>query len=627
MRKPVRSTALLLIGLLALALGGCTSLTGDTPLPPSLDRAEALAQRGDHSAAAREYEALASDNPGTAGNAYRLLAAREWLAGERPLEASRVLTQLAGPLAGAELLDQRLMEADIALATGEAARAWQILGSIAEPADAVAQQRYQSLRQRAAIASGRPVEGVRVALARERANPAAAAPIRQELLTQLRVASERGPALDPRAAGADAVVRGWLEAGSAAAQAARPGATAATALSTWRRRYPTHPAGEALRAAIEQRTVASAPARPAPQLAPGAHVAVLLPVTGRNAGAALQVREGLLAGLYAQPTAARPTLRVYDTGSRSVSEAIAEAQKAGAAFIIGPLTREEVVAAAAYEGRRPPLLALNFLPPESAPGTTAFYQFALSPEDEARLAARRALADGHRRGVALVPEGDWGTRVLAAFRAELEAAGGQLLSSASYAPGRNDYSAQVQSVLRVGESRARHKRIEGIVGSALSFQPRRRADIDFIFTPAPAAAARQLRPQLRFHYAGDIPAYATSEAFEPGAGNRDLEGLAFPAVPWLLQATEGPAGALRQQATQAWGEDTRSRGRLFAFGHDAWILQTALRASVTGPSTGIEGATGRLSIDPDGYIRRDLDWAEIKGGVPRLLSASGTRTP
>ena len=76
-----------------------------------------------------------------------------------------------------------------------------------------------------------------------------------------------------------------------------------------------------------------------------------------------------------------------------------------------------------------------------------------------------------------------------------------------------------------------------------------------------------------------------------------------------------------------WGEDTRSRGRLFAFGHDAWILQTALRASVTGPSTGIEGATGRLSIDPDGYIRRDLDWAEIKGGVPRLLSASGTRTP
>ena len=57
------------------------------------------------------------------------------------------------------------------------------------------------------------------------------------------------------------------------------------------------------------------------------------------------------------------------------------------------------------------------------------------------------------------------------------------------------------------------------------------------------------------------------------------------------------------------------------------MLQTALRASVTGPSTGIEGATGRLSIDPDGYIRRDLDWAEIKGGVPRLLSASGTRTP
>ena len=38
------------------------------------------------------------------------------------------------------------------------------------------------------------------------------------------------------------------------------------------------------------------------------------------------------------------------------------------------------------------------------------------------------LADGRRRGVALVPDGDWGTRVLTAFEQELTAGGGLLLA-------------------------------------------------------------------------------------------------------------------------------------------------------------------------------------------------------
>src|SRR5690606_35844933 len=98
----------------------------------------------------------------------------------------------------------------------------------------------------------------------------------------------------------------------------------------------------------------------------------------------------------------RPLLRIYDTGGVSVFDAIDRADRAGADFVVGPLTREEVVAAAGISTPRPPMLALNFLPPELSP-PPAFTQFALSPEDEAREVARRVIADGHRRGVALVP--------------------------------------------------------------------------------------------------------------------------------------------------------------------------------------------------------------------------------
>jgi outer membrane PBP1 activator LpoA protein len=69
---------------------------------------------------------------------------------------------------------------------------------------------------------------------------------------------------------------------------------------------------------------------------------------------------------------------------------------------------------------RPPLLALNFLPTDR-PAPERFYQFALSPEDDARAVARYIGASGRRHGVVIVPEGDWGTRVAAAFDEELRA--------------------------------------------------------------------------------------------------------------------------------------------------------------------------------------------------------------
>jgi hypothetical protein len=612
-----RLSALLLS---ALLLAGCQSLSGSGAGPGSLQRAESLAQRGDHPAAAREYEKLAEDNPGTAGNGYRLAAAREWLAANRADEARRVLALVSGTPSAAESLELQLLNVELTLASGEAQRAWQQLEALPAQRDPARQVRQLALRQRLAFATGRPAEGVRAQVAREQllADPEARLQSRRELFAQLREAAARGVKLEPAAAGADPIVRGWLELGPVAAAVDRGGGAAAPAIASWRARYPTHPAAELLRTDFSVPT-------PDSQLPPGAHVAVLLPVTGRNAGAAAQIRDGLLAGYFSLPAATRPQLRIYDTAATSIAEALNEATRAGAEFVIGPLTREEVVAAADTSGRRPPLLALNFLAPE-ATAPPAFFQYALSPEDEARLTARKALADGRRRALALVPEGDWGRRVLNAFRAEFEGGGGQLLDAVTYAPNRNDYSDPIQSALRLKDSRARHKRLEAALGTTLAFQPRRRADVDLLFTPAPSQAARQLRPQLRFHFAGDIPAYATSDAYEPGlAGNQDLEGLLFPDMPWMLGAA-GPAARLRAATADAWGADVRGRGRLYAFGYDAWLLYQGLRGAGSAP-VAIDGVTGRLSVDDERRVRRDLDWAQIRGGVPRSLDAAAAASP
>jgi outer membrane PBP1 activator LpoA protein len=359
---------------------------------------------------------------------------------------------------------------------------------------------------------------------------------------------------------------------------------------------------------------AEALAREQAEIAP--HIALLLPVTGRTNAAAVSVREGFLAAWYQSPAAARLRVRVYDTGTESVADALTRAASSGAELIVGPLTREEVIAAAQFAGARPPVLALNFLGPET-PAPARFYQFALSPEDEARLVARRVLEDHHRRGVALVPAGDWGTRVLAAFRQELEAGGGDLIGSATFDATRTDYSEAVTAILGISESQARYRRLEGILGTKLQFEPRRRADIGFIFSPAPANIERLLRPQLRFHFAGDIATYATSAAFEPDVrANQDLDGLMFPDMPWMLGGDL--AEAVRAASRDAWPNGGLTRSRLFAFGFDAWRLAAALHSRPN--DVNIDGLTGRLSFDPEHRVRRELVWAQLHDGELRPLA-------
>ena len=371
-------------------------------------------------------------------------------------------------------------------------------------------------------------------------------------------------------------------------------------------------------AALAGAARAGGPSGEAAEAAP--HIALLLPITGRAAAAATSVRDGFMTAYFQSPAAQRPRVRIYDTGTQSVADALAQANRQGADFIVGPLTREEVTAAADFPGAHAALLALNFLPPERV-APAHFYQYALSPEDEARLAARRVLEDHHRRGVALVPAGEWGTRVLSAFKQELQTGGGDLITTGSIDTTRTDYSATITEVLRINDSSARAHRLESILGTKLQFEPRRRNDIEFIFAPAPANIERLLRPQLRFHYAGDIPTYATSDAFEPDVrANEDLDGLMFPDMPWMLGGDL--ADAVRAATHEAWPTGGAYRGRLFAFGFDAFRLAQALRQVPGANDVAVAGLTGRLSLDSERRVRRELDWAQLHDGELHLLPAA-----
>lgn len=640
---------------LLFVLAACSTTGSGTRA--SLARAEQLATRGDHEAAAREYLALAtqaaesrSSRGGNPTNGWRLRATEQWLLAARATEAVDSLAALEEPLSPAERFTRDLLLIEIDLVGGRTKEAWQAIAARAEPDEPADFERHHSLRQRVALAASRPLEAIRSERARERrsgGDPARLAALRSELLEQLREAAARGVKLDPRSAGGDAIARGWLEAAPLALRASTLPASANRGLTAaWQRRHPSHPAlaallatsATAIEAAAREREVAArerdaagridgpvtiTPDSSTPMRASlstredsSAHVAALLPLSGPQAAAGEEVRDGLVAAYLLHPDTTDLPLRFYDTATQPVGALVDEAIGRGARFLIGPLLREDVATAMTVpnvQRNTIPMLALNTPPVETTRQSAT--TFALAPEDEARALAALALAENRRRAIALVPSGDWGRRVLEAFRATFEAGGGRLLVATTLAD--TDFSGAIETALRIDASRARHRRLQSVLGEPLAFQPRRRGDVDLLFIPGTTSHVRALRQQLKFDGAGDLPSFTTSSAWD-GRSTIDLENLVFVDMPWMLASDEGDAqhaAARLRSATRAADLTIPTPGRLYAFGHDAWLVQDALRDDAV--ERVIEGASGTLRIEADGHVSRSLQSLELHEGVAR----------
>ena len=602
-----RPLLLAALGALTLLLAGCPT-TPRRGAPPNVDRAEQLLRSGDPAAAAAIYERLAGETTGVDRAEFQLRAARAYLAAGRAADADRLLAALPPGLTQQQTLEQTLLRIQSAVEQGRGEEAWRQVSSMQAPASGAAAARYYEARQQVAIGTGHLLDGIRSEFARERfIPPGDARTARSELLGQLRAAAERGVSMTPPP-GSDTNVRGWLEAATVSADNARNPTLGATRLNAFRARYPSHPA----LAALSNEPTAGVEESPS-RLESAPHLALMLPLSGRTAAPAGQIRDGFMTAYFELPASERPRLRVYDTATTAIADGVANAAAAGAEFIVGPLTREEISAAADLLGTRPPMLALNFLPPDKA-APDRFYQFALSPEDDARAVARQIGATQRSHGVVLTPDGDWGARVAAAFDEELRSVGGFVIGQATYNPADKDFGASIKQVLRTDDSRARLQRIESTIGQQLEFEPRRRPDIQFIFAPCPQAGiARLLRPQLRYHMAGDIPTYALGDAYEPHpTANQEIDGVMFPDMPWMV-ADQGNIATVRDEAREAFGDSTSRRGRLFAFGYDAFHIAYALER---GNKIDPQGLTGTLSMGAQGHVRRDLQWVRIKGGLP-----------
>lgn len=585
--------AVLTVSLMAAA---CSLVKPQTP-EDRQERALQLSRDGKHADAAQAYAELAAEQPGNHDN-YELLSAEQWLAGGNLAAAKASFAAVSADARTRLPTERALVAAEIAYAENDGAGAIRELDQIGVPAQADQASNYWWIRGRSAFLTGHPVEGARALVERERwlNDPLALSANREELYNRIRAAAEHGQPLKapPKT---DPIVVGWLELGPVAVALARDPVRAASALANWKRLFPQHPANDSV-LAVASNQIAAATEFPD-------QIALLLPLSGRAEAVGVAVRDGFVAAYLEQPPATRPRLKIYDVAAGSVGGTYTQAISEGAGFVVGPLTKEDVAAVAPLTDGRTPVLALNFLG-DSMSTARNFYQFALSPEDEARIVARRVVADGRLNGVAIVPASEWGGRVSAAFADELTHLGGAVLDSQRYDAAQVDFADIIKQVLQV----------HVVKGEPVTH----RTDAAFVFVAAGnAGIARQILPQLKFHYAGDVPVYSTSDSFElDPAANSDLDGMFFPDMPWMI-ANDAVTAQIRDGVRAAWPARTARRDRLYAFGFDAYRLVPALRSKSPAEASEISGVTGKLHLDSHNRIHRDLDWSQIRNGVPNSL--------
>ena len=344
-------------------------------------------------------------------------------------------------------------------------------------------------------------------------------------------------------------------------------------------------------------------------------VAILLPTQGGLASAARAIRDGILSAYLEQPD--NSVIRFYSSGKNSESaiKAYLQATHEGATQIIGPLRIESTRALAGFENLNVPVLLLNEAARDDTPKSrqpAMVNSLTLSQSEEAIAIANRALDQGQKQAIVIVPDSNWGKRIETAFTTVFENGDGRISASAHFDTTTSDHSALLTQLLKIDESKQRKADLQSRIRVPLTFEPHRRDDFDFIFMAASPSEGRELKPLLRFHDTGDVPVYAMGRVFSgrvEKASDQDLNGILFPTTSWQLGATDKTTLTLDSIRGGAFGN-------LYALGQDAWHVLPWLSLMRKDPDLWFPGETGALRLQENGHLHRQAAWAQFSAGRP-----------
>jgi outer membrane PBP1 activator LpoA protein len=618
--KPIWCVVTLLLILLLAACAG----SGPARTTDSADKlgANALLARGQYEQAARAWQKQALLAGPDEASSLRVRAADAWLLAGQPGNAQNELRWVESQsLSGQDQSRLNLVLADLALRNRRPEEAEILLQKARQGMSTSSGRRYEDLYSRLVQQLSSPgsrdvgraaklSEGMRFY------DPSGAV----DLIRSLENVSSSELAIRADNPRGERQLTGWLDLTRVIRAYLVLPEGVAEAMGDWKSRHPYH--------LLTEQQALDTWLRYRQMFAPPRKVAVLLPQSGRLKAAGDAIRDGVVSAYLDNPGGSEILFFTTGDNEQSAISAYFNALDAGAELIIGPLRKESVEAMLNLAGMSTPMLALNDLPlgfvtPPGLAGQVS--AISLSQDSEAKAIAQHAASSGFANAMVMASEDAWGEKMAFAFESEFLQEDRQIIVAARYMPAQNDHSNNLERMLKIDQSKARKKSLQNTLQMTLEFEPVRRQDIDVIFLAANSTQARLIRPQLRFHDAGDIPVYATARIFsgQPDqARNQDLNGMRFPATPWQLSHP----GKKNMPALSSIRQG--SLGSLFALGRDAWNLLPWLGLMKKDPDFNFPGQSGSYHSAGSEMLQREPAWAVFRRGIPvSLISPTTGQAP
>ncbi|MCT9845300.1 penicillin-binding protein activator [Leclercia adecarboxylata ATCC 23216 = NBRC 102595] len=314
-------------------------------------------------------------------------------------------------------------------------------------------------------------------------------------------------------------------------------------------------------------------------------------------------------------------VKVYDTSTQPLDQVLNQVQQDGASIVVGPLLKNNVEE---LMKSNTPLNVLALNQPEQVQNRPNVCYFALSPEDEARDAARHIHEQGKQAPLLLIPRSQLGDRVATAFAQEWQQLGGGIVlqqkfgSSSELRAGVNGGSGIALTGSPVTSSLPQQQGVT--IGGLTIPAPPTDAQISgggsvdaayIVATPEEIAFIKPMIAMRNGSQAG-VSLYASSRSAQGTAGpdfRLEMDGLQYSEIPMLA----GSNPALMQQALSSVRNDY-SLARLYAMGVDAWTLANHFTQMRQVPGFEISGNTGDLTATQDCVINRKLSWLKYQQG-------------
>ncbi|ADO46828.1 penicillin-binding protein activator [[Enterobacter] lignolyticus] len=315
-------------------------------------------------------------------------------------------------------------------------------------------------------------------------------------------------------------------------------------------------------------------------------------------------------------------LKIYDTTTAPLNQLLAQAQQDGASIVVGPLLKNNVDELA-KSNTSLNVLALN--QPENVENRANICYFALSPEDEARDAARHIHDQGKQAPLLLLPRSALGDRVATAFAQEWQKLGGGIVlqqkfgSTSELKMGVNGGAGIALSGSPIGASLPQQQGVTigglNIPAPPSDAQITGGGKVDAAYIVATPEEIAYIKPMIAMRNGsqdGGVTLYASSRSAQGTAGpdfRLEMDGLQYSEIPMLA----GSNPALMQQALSAVHNDY-SLARLYAMGVDAWALANHFSQMRQVPGFELNGNTGDLTANQDCVINRKLSWLKYQQG-------------